>query len=443
MNGVRGAGPANGRPGTGNGNGATTRRVELAYGREGLTIEVPKHAAVVRPRDVAGVGNEAAALRAALAEPIGAAPLAELAAGKRRVVVTHSDITRATPNDRILPVLLAALEEAGVARGDITLINALGTHRRQTAEELRGMLGADIVARYRCLQHDAWDNAGLVTAGTTSRGNAIRLNRLVMEADLVIFTGFIEPHFFAGFSGGPKGALPALAGHESVLTNHGYAMIGDPGATWGITEGNPIWEEMREAALLIEPLFLVNVTLNNAGEISGVFAGDVIEAHRSGCAFVRDSAMVAVDEPFDAVVTTNSGYPLDQNLYQTVKGMQAAKGIVRSGGAIIMVAGCEDGLPDHGRYAELLTEAGSPNAILEMLRQPGFSAQDQWQVQIQALIQQHADVYVYSDGLSDAQIRAALFRLTRDIESTLADLAPDRICVLPDGPLTIAYLNRP
>lgn len=434
--------PANGRAAAPDRNGAATKPVALAYGREGLTIEVPEGAAVVRPRHVAGVGDEADALRAALADPIGAAPLAQLAAGKRRVVVTHSDITRATPNDRILPVLLAALEEAGVARGDITLINALGTHRRQTDEELRRMLGAGIVDRYRCLQHDAWDDATLVAAGTTSRGNAIRLNRLVMAADLVIFTGFIEPHFFAGFSGGPKGALPALAGHESVLTNHGYAMIGDPGATWGVTDGNPIWEEMREAARLIETLFLLNVTLNGDGEISGVFAGDVIKAHRRGCTFVRESAMVPVDEPFDAVVTTNSGYPLDQNLYQTVKGMQAAKGIVRSGGAIIMAAGCEDGLPDHGRYAELLTEAGSPEAVLELLRQPGFSAQDQWQVQIQALIQQHADVWVYSDGLSDAQIRAALFRPTRDIEATLAELAPERLCVLPDGPLTIAYLDR-
>ncbi len=440
VSGGRGAGPANGHAPTHAGNGATTK-VALAYGRNGLTIEVPEGAAVVRPRHVPGVGDEAAALRAALAEPISATPLARLAAGKKRVVVTHSDITRATPNDRILPVLLAALEQGGVARGDITLINALGTHRRQTPEELRQMLGADIVSHYRCLQHDAWDDANLVAAGTTSRGTAIRFNRLVMEADLVIFTGFIEPHFFAGFSGGPKGALPALAGHESVLTNHGYAMIGDPGATWGITDGNPIWEEMREAARLIEPLFLLNVTLNNAGEISGVFAGDVIEAHRCGCAFVRESAMVAVPQPFDAVVTTNSGYPLDQNLYQTVKGMQAAKGIVREGGAIIMAAGCEDGLPDHGRYAELLAEAGSPEAVFELLEQPGFSAQDQWQVQIQALIQRHADVYVYSGGLSDAQIRAALLRPTRDIEATLAELAPERVCVLPDGPLTIAYLD--
>jgi nickel-dependent lactate racemase len=418
------------------------KRVDLAYGRNGLAIEVPASAQVVLPRHVDGVADEAAAIAAALAAPTGSPPLAELAAGKRRVVVTHSDITRATPNDRILPVLLRALEAAGVTRDDITLINALGTHRPQTDAELRQMLGSGIVDRYRCRQHDAWDDAELVAAGITGRGNAIRLNRTVMEADLVIFTGFIEPHFFAGFSGGPKGALPALAGHESVLTNHGYAMIGDPGATWGITDGNPIWEEMREAALLVEPLFLLNVTLNSGGEISGVFAGDVIEAHRRGCAFVRESAMVAVDEPFDAVVTTNSGYPLDQNLYQTVKGMQAAKGIVRSGGAIIMAAGCEDGLPDHGRYAELLAEAGSPEAILELLQRPGFSEQDQWQVQIQALIQQHADVYVYSDGLSDAQIHSALLRPTRNIETTLAELAPERLCVLPEGPLTIAYLDR-
>ena len=418
------------------------KRVALAYGRAGLTVELPGHAQVLRPRPVAGVADERAALQAALADPVAAPPLAQLAAGKRRVVVTHSDITRATPNDRILPVLLQALEQAGVARGDITLINALGTHRRQTAAELRQMLGADLVSRYRCLQHDAWDDAGLVAAGTTSRGNAIRLNRTVMEADLVIFTGFIEPHFFAGFSGGPKGALPALAGHESVLTNHGYAMIGDPRATWGVTEGNPIWEEMREAALLIEPLFLLNVTLNAGGGITGVFAGDVLQAHRRGCAFVRAGAMVPVAAPFDAVVTTNSGYPLDQNLYQTVKGMQAAKGIVRRGGAILLAAACEDGLPRHGRYAELLAEAGSPEAILERLRQPGFSEQDQWQVQIQAQIQRHAEVYVYSDGLSDAEIRGALLTPTRDLAATLEELQPQRLCVLPEGPLTIAYLRQ-
>ena len=422
---------------------ALKKRVDLAYGRNGLTIEVPSRAQVVTPREVAGIEDEAAALDAALAAPTDSPPLAELAAGKRRVVVTHSDITRATPNDRILPVLLRALEAAGVARGDITLINALGTHRPQTDAELRKMLGDGVVDRYRCRQHDAWDDAELVAAGATGRGNAIRLNRTVMEADLVIFTGFIEPHFFAGFSGGPKGALPALAGSESVLTNHGYAMIGDPRATWGITDGNPIWEEMREAAALIEPLFLLNVTLNTDGRITGVFAGDVVAAHRRGCDFVRDSAMVAVDEPFDAVVTTNSGYPLDQNLYQTVKGMQAARGIVRSGGAIIMAAECSDGLPEPrpvrgaaggGRLAGRDPGDAPPARLLRpgpvAGADPGADPTPRRRLRVQRRPRRR-------------EIRAALLTPTRDIEATLADLAPERLCVLPQGPLTIAYLNSP
>jgi len=282
-----------------------------------------------------------------------------------------------------------------------------------------------------------------VALGETSFGHPVRLNRTLLEADFKILTGFIEPHFFAGFSGGPKGVLPALAGAESVLTNHGYSMVGNPKSTWGICEGNPIWEEMREMALKVTPAFLVNVTLNVEKQITGVFAGDVVEAHRRGREFVRQHAMVQVSAPYDVILTTNSGYPLDQNLYQTVKGMSAASQIIRPGGAIVMAAGCEDGLPDHGLYAQLLAETGSPEAILKMLAQPGYSAQDQWQVQVQAVIQQKADVHVYSDGLSETQIRRALFNPCADIPATLQCLVEKhgpRVCVLPDGPLTIAYL---
>jgi nickel-dependent lactate racemase len=261
-----------------------------------------------------------------------------------------------------------------------------------------------------------------------------------------ILTGFIEPHFFAGFSGGPKGMLPALAGKESVLTNHGWAMIADPRATWGITAGNPIWEEMREVALRAGPAFLLNVTLNARREITGVFAGDLLAAHTLGCEFVRANAMVPVDEPFDVVVTTNSGYPLDQNLYQTVKGMSAAARLLKSGGAMIMAAACADGLPDHGGYAGLLAEGGSPQGVLDMLARPGFSAHDQWQVQLQAQIQLRGRVLVYSDGLSDAQIRAALLEPCRDLEAAvrllMAEAGPGaRLGVLPEGPQTIAYLR--
>ncbi|MDW8268059.1 MAG: nickel-dependent lactate racemase [Anaerolineae bacterium] len=421
-------------------------RVRLAYGRQGLEVDLPPQTQVIAPRFVPGLEDEPAALRAALRRPIAAPPLADLVKPGDTVVIVHTDITRATPNDRILPILLEELEHAGVRRRDITLLNGLGTHRRQTEAELRAMLGDAIVETYRCLQHDCFDDANLVSLGVTSFGHPVRINRTYMEADVKILTGFIEPHFFAGFSGGPKAILPSLAGAESVFTNHGRDMIAHPRATWGVTEGNPIWEEMREVALRTRPTFLLNVTLNTRRQITGVFAGDMLQAHAAGCAFVREHAMAPVDAAFDIVITTNSGYPLDQNLYQSVKGMSAAAQIVREGGAILIATACEDGLPDHGLYATLLAQAGSPQAALAMIAQPGFSAHDQWQVQIQAQIQLKAEVHVYSDGLSDEQIERALLIPCRDIEGTVAALqaryGPNaRIAVLPDGPLTIPVLR--
>jgi len=421
--------------------------VTLQYGRSGLTVELPSSVDIVSPPVIPGLPNEHAALLDALRNPIGTIPLREKVKPTDKVVIVHSDITRATPNDRILPILIAELEAAGIQPANITLLNALGTHRPQTDAELRRMLGDQIVDRYCCLQHNAFDDANLVPLGTTSFGNPVRINRHIMEADIKILTGFIEPHFFAGFSGGPKGVLPSVAGAESVLSNHGRDMIANPKSTWGITEGNPIWEEMREVALKTNPDFLLNVTLNVHRQITGIFAGDLLAAHAAGCAFVKARAMVAVDQPYDVAITTNSGYPLDQNLYQTVKGMSAASQIVREGGTIIMAAACEDGLPDHGGYAALLAEAGSPRGILDMLARPGFSAHDQWQVQIQALIQLRQQVHVYSDGLTDEQITRALFKPCRDIPAALHYLkqyyGPEvRVCVMPEGPQTIAYLRE-
>ena len=263
-----------------------------------------------------------------------------------------------------------------------------------------------------------------------------------MEATVKVLTGFIEPHFFAGFSGGPKAVLPGVAGARLVLENHSTAMLDDPGATWSVTEGNPVWEEMLEVALNTGPAFILNVTLNRERAVAGVYAGDLQEAHRAGTAAVRQTAMVPVDAPFDIVITTNSGYPLDLNLYQAVKGMSAAAQIVRDGGSIIVAAECWDGIPDHGEYKNILHMASDPHALLEVLRQPDFLIIDQWQAQIQC----RADVYVKSRYLSDDEIRGALLRPCHQIEETLAALldryGPDaRICVLPEGPQTIPYVE--
>jgi lactate racemase len=426
--------------------------IHLAYGKYGLDLELPSYSdpeevVALKPRRVPGLGDENGAICHALRHPVECAPLSEKVAASyqpgERVVIVHTDITRATPNDRLLPVLLGELEAAGVRRSDITLLNALGTHRPQTPEELRSMLGDFVYDNYRCLQHDAWDDANLVSFGETSRGHPVRINRFYAEAAVKILTGFIEPHFFAGYSGGPKGVLPSIAGFESVMTNHGREMIAHPNATWGVTAGNPIWEEMRETARRTQPTFLLNVAMNDLRQISGVFAGDVIAAHAQGCSFVGRHALAEVEKPFDVVVTTNSGYPLDQNLYQAVKGLSAAARVVRPGGAILLAAECSDGLPDHGRYAELLAEGGSPQGVLDLLAQPGFQSHDQWQVQIQAQIQLIADVFVYAEGLSDEQVRRALFMPVGSLPEALGDLRRrygPRMCILPDGPLTIPTL---
>ncbi|MBG0770379.1 MAG: nickel-dependent lactate racemase, partial [Anaerolineaceae bacterium] len=323
-------------------------KVKMDYGRHGLTLNAPETADVYLVREVTPVPDEAAAIREALRDPIGCPPLRESLRPGMTVAVVHTDITRATPNDRLLPVILAELESGGIRREDITLINGLGTHRPQTEDELRAMLGDEVFERYRCVQHDATDEAGLVYLGETQRGNPLWINRDLLAADLKILTGFIEPHFFAGYSGGPKTILPGVAGSASIFANHSPAMIADPNACFDRTVGNPIWEEMLEAALRVENTFLVNVTLDRENAITGVFAGDLQDAHAAGCNFVRQSSQYEIKTAYDVVVTTNSGYPLDQNLYQCVKGLAAAARAVRPGGAILLVAACEEGLPDHG-----------------------------------------------------------------------------------------------
>jgi nickel-dependent lactate racemase len=420
-------------------------KVRLAYGKEGLWIELPDdNVTVVEPRFVPGLSDGTEAIRNALREPIGTPPLRDLARRDDTVAIVFSDITRPQPRRQMLPVLLEELIH--VLPENIVLINALGTHRPNTEEELIEMLGREIAKGYRIVQHNAWDKGNMVYLGPTSFGHETYINSVYMGARIKILTGFIEPHFFAGFSGGPKAVLPGLADERSVLGNHDAEMIGHPRAAWGVTEGNPIWEEMREMAAKTEPTFLLNVTLNKNKEITGVFAGDVWQAHAAGTAFARKSVMVPVPEPFDIVVTTNSGYPLDLNLYQAVKGMSAAALVVKEGGSIITAAECWDGIPDHGEYKNVLKMADSPQKLLEVIRTAGFLMQDQWQAQVQAQIQLKADVYVKTSYLSDEQIREALLLPCHSIEETLARLleryGPDAtVCVLPEGPQTVPYVT--
>lgn len=418
-------------------------KVNLAYGQGYLPVEFPEHrTTVIEPNHAAGLADERAAIIQALEKPIGTKPLKALIKRGDKVCISFTDITRATPNHRLIPWLLEHLSD--VPHENITLLNQLGTHRPNTKAELEKMLTPEVVRDYRVLNHEPENPAAHVQFGTTRDGTPALINRHVAEADVRIITGFIEPHFFAGFSGGIKGICPGTAALETVMSNHGAKNIGDPSATFGINEGNPLWEELRDIALRVGASFVLNVTLNEKRAITNVFAGDIIQAHQVGTEFVRKSAMQKVAAPFDVVVTTNSGYPLDMNLYQGVKGMSAGARIIKPGGTLILAAECSEGVPAGSPLDKLLRSAGSPEEILGMLATPGFVRPEQWQAQIQALVQRKARVLVHSK-LPDEVVKAChltpCHNISAEVKRSLETAGPEaRVAVLPQGPLTIPYL---
>lgn len=420
-------------------------KCDLAYGEGVLTIELPDgRTTVIEPAHQEAIPDERAAVFKALDQPIDAPPLRQWIKPDGRVCIVFTDITRATPNQRLIPWLLEYL--ADVPAENLTLLNSLGTHRPNTPAELEKMLTPAVTRKYRVLNHEADNLEMLVPVGLMHDGTPALINRHLVAAPVRIITGFIEPHFFAGFSGGPKGILPGVAGTKTISSSHDFRNIGHPQAGFGVTGGNPLWEEIRDLALRVGPSFLLNVALNQQRQITGVFAGDLIQAHRKGVEFVRRSAMQPVDRPYDIVVTTNSGYPLDLNLYQSIKGLSAGARILRPGGTLILAAECREGMPPNSPFEQLLSRGKQPREILELVATPGFSFPEQWQTQIQALIQCRAETLLYS-SLPEEAVRAAHFSpcpdITAEVNRRLSRLGPSaRVAVLPQGPLTIPYLRN-
>lgn len=430
--------------------------VRLAYGREGLEVDFPAAATtVIEPPYVAGRSDQAAEVRRALREPVAGAPLRDRvrdrvrAIGPERattVAISVCDGTRAQPRRVMLPVVLAEL--AGlIDLADVTILIATGTHRGNSPAELVEMLGQDVVDAVRVINHDARDQDQLSYCGQAGVGVPVWLDRRWVEADIKITTGFVEPHFFAGFSGGPKMIAPGLAGLETVLVLHDAARIGDPRATWGVIEGNPVHDDVRAIAAATGCDFSVDVVMNRDHQIVEAFGGDLAAMHAAACARARKLSMVEVDGPFDVVVTTNSGYPLDQNLYQAVKGMSAGSTVLKPDGQMIVAAECSDGFPDHGSYLQLLRDASSPAELASQIAARSETVPDQWQVQIQAQLQVRARVGVHCAGLSPAELAVAHLDAVPDVAAAvvaaLAEAGPgSRCCVLPEGPQTIPYLAR-
>ena len=421
--------------------------INLAYGKTGLPLSLYDNwnVTVIEPSFLPGLKNVTHSLCQKLRNPVNHKPLAQSIKASDRVGIVFNDITRATPNAVLINTILDELSH--VPRKNITLFNALGTHRPNSKQELYTMLDREIVDSMRIVQNDAFNPEMHRYLGKTSGGTEVRLHKELLDCDVKILTGFIEPHFFAGFSGGGKAIMPGMAEIGTIFHNHNAKKIAHPLSTWGILEGNPIVQENREAALMAGRLFLCNVTLNREKEITNIFCGDMVKAHNLGCAFVKEHAMREVDKRFDIVVTTNSGYPLDQNLYQCVKGMSAAAPITKKGGTIILAGECRDGIPEHGLYGKTLREARSIASVLKAIESSPGCIQDQWQVQIQARIQMNTDIHVFSENLSNKQLEEAKVFPCRDIRKTIENCLSKygkqaRICILPEGPQTIPYVKE-
>jgi nickel-dependent lactate racemase len=411
--------------------------VPVAYGVDGVDVTAPDDATVIVPSELPGLADPEEAVRGALEHPLAGPPLSRLAEGAARVVVVFPDLTRPMPNRTVLPPLLGYLARCGVPDAHITLLCATGTHRQATEGEMRELVGPELVDRYTIVDHQAESPDHLVVGEVD--GTPVLLQRHYVEADLRIVTGFVEPHFFAGFSGGPKAVCPGLAATGTILEAHHPRRIADASATFVTRAGNPVHDFVRAAVALAPPHFSVDVAINRDRGVTAVFAGPLTVAHDAACAYVEASAVRRVGGLFDVVVSTNGGHPLDRNLYQAVKGMAAAERIVAEGGIIVMVAACRDGVPEGGAFADVLSRARTPADLVDATGGPEL---DRWQAQVLGRVLQRATVWLYSEGLTDRMTEDALLVPVHDL-ATVVDRAiaarggGARVAVLPEGPLTV------
>ena len=373
----------------------------------------------------------------ALQNPIGSTPLWEMAKGKNKVVIIASDHTRPVPSKVLMPRMLAEIRK-GNPNAEITILIATGCHRGTTKDELRAKFGDEIVDTEHIYVHDCDETDMLVNIGNLPSGGECYVNRLIMEADLLAAEGFIEPHFFAGFSGGRKSVLPGVCGRNTVLANHCSEFIDHPCARTGVLENNPIHADMLWAARTAKLAFICNVVLNGEKEIIHAVAGCPVAAHKAGTDFLS-SLCKAVGKEADIVISTNGGYPLDQNVYQAVKGMTAAEAVVKKDGVIIMLAKSGDGIGGDHFYHQLADEPDIRKTMAEFLsRDRQETVPDQWQTQILLRILMHARV-IYVSDMDDATIEAMHMLPAHSLEDAVAKAkamvsAPNpRITAIPDG----------
>ena len=413
--------------------------IKIPYGKTFQTLNIEEGFELLESKiqELEAGADGGAIVRAAMDSPIGSPKLRELAAGKKNAVLIISDHTRPVPSKDIVPFMLEELR-AGNPDIEITMLVATGCHRGTTPEELVHKLGEDIVSREHIVVHDC-DSSPLTDLGPLPSGARLVVNSLVAQAELVVSEGFIEPHFFAGYSGGRKSILPGVCSRVTVLGNHCADFIDDPKARMGIIDGNPINRDMECAARMAKLAYIVNVVVNEAHEVVAAFAGDPIEAHHAGCAYLARYCEVEQKQKADIVITSNGGAPLDQNAYQAVKGLTTAADAAADGAALIICAECADGIGGDSFY-KALSECAGPTELLEEIRRVPMdeTVPDQWQYQILARILEKHHVYFVARKEMEEAVNAMKMEYAPSLEEAYARAralkgASARVAVIPNG----------
>ena len=416
----------------------------LPFGKEKIKLELPEEQVagvlVSHAHEYKAPKSEAELVADALANPIGSPKLSELAKGKKNCVIISSDHTRPVPSHIIMPQLLAELRK-GNPDIDITILIATGMHRATTKEELIAKYGREIAEHEKFVIHVSRNDEDMVSVGTLPSGGDCRINKVAANADLLISEGFIEPHFFAGMSGGRKSVLPGIASKVTVLANHCSEFINSPKARTGILQGNPIHEDMLYAAKAAKLAFICNVVIDADKKVIAAFAGDREKAHYAGADFEMKLAGVK-PVPADIVITTNGGYPLDQNIYQSVKGMTAAEATCKEGGVIIDVSSCSDGHGGEDFYNNLKNAKSVQKAMDEILaRGRNETVFDQWEAQILMRMLLKFTIIMVTEA-PQQMVEDMHMKYAASVEDALAmakevlaqkGIADPKVTVIPDG----------
>ena len=417
-------------------------RASLLYGEQELELEVPDRTAVLDAAPVPALSDQPEGVRRALEDPLGSDSLYQMAQGRKNACVVISDITRPVPNQTILPPLLATLERAGIPPDKITILVATGMHRPNVGNELASMIGEETARRYPVVNHECEKSEDLRHI-TTIEGAPIEINRHYLDADLKILTGLIEPHFYAGYSGGRKAILPGIASYETMKFMHSYQLIDHPRVANCVLEGNIFHEYGLQVMDLAGADFLLNVVINRDKALTGVFAGDPRQAHLRGCRFVEEHAVVDLTGgELDLVITSGGGYPLDSNFYQISKALTCAKDILKPGGTVLVACECREGLGSE-EFCGIMRSCGSPRDFFECYCYPENFVKDQWCAQnIYQALDKAGEVHVFSDGLSRQDVEGLGGIYVDDLQERVERLTAgaERVAVSPAGPYVVGRL---